>query len=137
MNFREIWIILLNSELCIVNFTYNSESTVLTVHFLPVSAFWKVTYYSENKFTIKILFQASQAGSQLCVFTVIGFYLYLNAKFGIFTCTAAQFETFSGHKDCIYLIPNIKNMAVRVYILTVTHVNVYYLHYLSLAAIFY
>ena len=32
---------------------------------------------SENKFTIKILFQASQAGVQLCVFTVIGFYLYV------------------------------------------------------------
>ena len=33
-------------------------------------------HYGENKFTIMILFQASQAGVQLCVFTVIGLSLF-------------------------------------------------------------
>ena len=54
-HFREISFLLLNSKPCIMNFTYNSESAVLKVLFLPLSACWKVTDNSENKFIIMIL----------------------------------------------------------------------------------
>ena len=60
-----------------MNFTYNSESIVLKVYFLPVSACKMRTDNSENKFTNKILLQASQAGVQLSVCAVICMFLHL------------------------------------------------------------
>ena len=80
-----------------MNFTYNSESAVLKVLFLPLSACWKVTDNSENKFIIMILLQASQAGVQLSVCAVICFYIYVN--FGIKLPTSLDYIPLGKEKS--------------------------------------